>query len=93
MPIQFDLIITVDAPSHSAEFRLLDAHGLQLAYRYTDFKIIPVSHRQGLFDLRNCLRLYVEEGKEPAAVAEIGVCIAEEVLGEDIFQKLWASES
>ncbi|MER2601229.1 MAG: CHAT domain-containing protein [Candidatus Competibacter phosphatis] len=89
MPTHFDLIITADAPSHTAEFRLLDAHGSQLAYRHTDFKTISVSHRQGLFDLRNYLRLYVEEGKEPAAVAEIGVCIAEDVLGQDIFEKLW----
>ena len=93
MPTHFDLIITVDAPSHTAEFRLLDAHGSQLAYHHTDFKTISVSHRQGLFDLRNYLRLYVEEGKETAAVAEIGVCIAEEVLGQDIFEKLWKSES
>ena len=93
MPTHFDLIITADTPSHTAEFRLLDAHSSQLAYRHTDFRTISVSHRQGLFDLRNYLRLYVEEGKEKAAVAEIGVCIAEDVLGQDIFKKLWESES
>lgn len=93
MPTHFDLIITADTPNQTAEFRLLDAHGSQLAYRHTDFKTISVSHRQGLFDLRNYLRLYVEEGKETAAVAEIGVCIAEDVLGQDIFAKLWESES
>lgn len=78
MPTHFDLIITADYANHAGEFRLLDAHGSQLAYRHTDFKIISVSHRQGLFDLRNYLRLYVAEGQERAAVAEIGVCIAEE---------------
>ena len=93
MPTHFDLIIAFDAPSHTTEFQLLDAHGSQLAYRHTDFKTISVSHRQGLFDLRNYFRLYVEEGKEPAAVAEIGVCIAEEVLGRDIFEQLWPSKS
>lgn len=93
MPTHFDLIITADTPNHTAEFRLLDAHGSQLTYHHTDFKNISVSHRQGLFDLRNYLRLYVEEGKEKAAVAEIGVCIAEDVLGQDIFTKLWESES
>lgn len=93
MPTHFDLIITADMPNLIAEFRLHDAHGSQLAYRYTDFKTLSVSHRQGLFDLRNYLRHYVEEGKEPAAVAEIGVCIAEEVLGQDIFAKLWTSKS
>jgi hypothetical protein len=46
-----------------------------------------------LFDPRNYLRHYVEKGKEAASVAEIGVCIAEEVLGEEIFRHLWASKS
>jgi len=93
MPAHFDLIITADYPSRTAELRLLDAHGSQLAYRQTDFKTIAVSRQQGLFDLGDYLRHYVEEGKEAASVAEIGVCIAEEVLGEEIFRMLWASES
>lgn len=93
MPTHFDLIITADAPNLTAEFRLLDADGSQLAYRHTDFKTISPSHRHGLFDLRNYLRLYVEEDNETVAVAKIGVCIAEDVLGQDIFAKLWASKS
>ncbi len=93
MPTHFDLIITADYPNRTAEFRLLDEHGTQLAFRQSDFKTVTASHLQGLFDLRNYLGLYVEEGKEAAAVAEIGVCIAEEVLGEDIFKRLWESES
>ena len=93
MPAHFDLIITADYPNRTAELRLLDAHGSQLAYRQTDFKTIAVSRQQGLFDLRNYLRHYVEEGKEAASVAEIGVCIAEEVFGEEIFRHLWASQS
>ena len=52
-----------------------------------------MSRQQGLFDLRNYLRHYVEDGKEAASVAEIGVCIAEEVLGAEIFRKLWESQS
>jgi tetratricopeptide (TPR) repeat protein len=93
MPTHLDLIITANTPSRTAEFRLNDAAGVQLAYRPTDFKTISIGHQQGLFDLRNFLRLYVEEGKERAAVAEIGVCIAEEVLGAEIFAKLWESTS
>ena len=93
MPTHFDLIITADTPNHTAEFRLLDAHGTQLAYRPMDFKTITLSRQHGLFDLRNYLRLYVKEGQETAAVAEIGVCIAEEVLGREIFEKLWLSGS
>lgn len=93
MPTHFDLIITADTSNHTAEFRLRDAHGSQLAYHHINFKTITLSHQHGLFDLRNYLRLYVEEGKEPAAMAEIGVCIAEDVLGQDIFTKLWESKS
>jgi hypothetical protein len=93
MPAHFDLIITADYPHRTAELRLLDAHGSQLAYRQTDFKTIAISRQQGLFDLPNYLRHYVEEGKEAASVAEIGVCIAEEVLGGEIFRTLAASGS
>ena len=93
MPTHFDLIITADHSKLTAEFRLLDADGGQLAYRQTDFEAIPAGRRQGLFDLRNYLRLYAEEGRQSAAAAEIGVSIAEEVLGGDIFEKLWTSES
>jgi hypothetical protein len=89
MSDNFDLIITADHPSRTAKLRLLDAAGNQLAFRQTDFKTIPVGRRRGLFDLRDYLRLYVEEGQEAASVAEIGVCIAEEVLGREIFLKLW----
>jgi hypothetical protein len=91
MPAPFDLIITADYPSRVAELRLLDEHGVQLAFRQTDFKTITVSRQRGLFDLRDYLRHYVEPGQETASVAEIGVCIAEEVLGADIFRQLVAS--
>ena len=93
MPANLDLVITADYPSRSAEFSLRDAAGGQLAFRHTDFKNISVSHQQGLFDLRNYLRLYAAEGRERAAVADIGVCIAEEVLGAEIFAHLHASQS
>ena len=93
MPSNFNLIITADYPSSTAELRLLDEHGVQLAYRQTDFKTITVSRQRGLFDLRNYLRLYVDPGREAASVAKIGVCIAEEVLGADIFRMLAVSES
>ena len=93
MSDQFDLEVTADYPSRTAEFRLRDGHGSQIAYRRTDFNDIAISRQQGLFDLRNYLRHYVEDGKEAASVAEIGVCIAEDVLGAEIFRKLWESES
>lgn len=93
MQSNFDLIVTADYPSRTAELRLLDMHGSQLAFQQTDFKTMAVSRLQGLFDLRNYLRHYVEPGKEAASVAAIGVCIAEQLLGEEIFRHLWASES
>ncbi len=93
MPAHFDLIITANYPSRTAEFTLQNAAGVQLAYKKTEFKKISVSHQQGLFDLRNYLRLYFEDGKERAAMAEIGVCIAEEVLGKEIFTHLWQSQA
>ena len=91
MASDFDLVITADYPSRTAELRLLDGHGSQLAFRRTDFKTIAVS-RHGLFDLRSYLRLYAE-GQEAARAAEICVCIAEKVLGEEIFRELWQSEA
>ncbi|MFZ0050999.1 MAG: CHAT domain-containing protein [Desulfobaccales bacterium] len=93
MPANFDLIIKADYPNRTAELRLLDAHGSQLAFRQTDFRAIPVGLQQGLFDLRNYLRLYVEPGQEADSVAAIGVCIAEQVLGADIFRQLWQSQA
>ena len=93
MPARFDLIITADYPNRTAELRLLDEHGSQLEVQQTDFNTITVGRQQGLFDLRNYLRHYVEPGHERAAVADVGVCIAEEVLGEKIFRKLWESEA
>jgi len=93
MPSHFDLVVGATPGALTAEFRLLDAHGGQIAYRQTDFTAISASRRHGLFDLRNYLRLYVEAGREAAAVSEIGVCIAEEVLGKDIFGPLSVSQS
>jgi tetratricopeptide (TPR) repeat protein len=93
MPAHFDLIITADYANRVAEFRLLDEHGAQVAFRQTDFKAVSVSHLNGLFNLRNFLGLYVEESEQVSAVAEIGVCIAEKVLGVEIFGILWQPRS
>jgi len=93
MQPDFDLVITADYPNRTAELRLLDEHGSQRAFQQADFKTIEVSRQQGLFDLRNYLRHYVEPGRETASVADIGVCIAEEVLGAEIFWILWESEA
>jgi hypothetical protein len=89
MSTSFDLIVAVDAVKSSCEFRLLDEHGAQLAYRHTNFGALPLSRQQGPFDLRNYIHSYVEVDRQPAAVAEIGTCIAKDVLGDEIFQILW----
>jgi len=47
MPASFDLIITADYPSRTAEMRLRDPHGAQLAFRQTDFKTITLP--EGIF--------------------------------------------
>ena len=93
MKAHFDLKITANYETRTAEFSLHDSAGVQIAFRQTDFKSISVSHQQGLFDLRNYLRLFVEPGKETAAMADIGVCIAEQVLGEEIFAALYQATS
>jgi len=91
MSEHFDLIVSVK--DHSATFRLLDNSGAQIAYRHTDFTPISVSRQHGLFDLRDYVRLYVAADNEAAAVAEIGVCIAEDVLGREIFEALWRAQT
>ena len=93
MKAHFDLKITANYETRTAELFLHDSAGVQIAFRQTDFNTISVSHQRGLFDLRNYLRLFVEPGKEHAAMADIGVCIAEQVLGEKIFTALYQATS
>lgn len=81
MAAHFDLIITADNESRTAEFTLKDATGAKIGFHHVDFTKIPVSRQQGLFDLQVFIRLYVEASREASAVGEIGVCIAEELLG------------
>ncbi len=93
MTENFDLIITADTANGTAELQLRDTRGAQLAYRLTDFKTIDLSQQRGLFDLRNYLRHYAAGANEADSVAAIGLCIAEQVLGAEIFKLLYASES
>src|SRR6185295_18650748 len=89
---RFSLIVTADCERGLADLSLLDGAGSQVAFRQVDFHTISISQRQALFDLRTYLRLY-KRGQEAASVAEVGVVIAEKILGEEIFLKLWASEA
>jgi tetratricopeptide (TPR) repeat protein len=85
----WELIITTDGAHRSVEFDLRDAHGGQLAWRRTALAAIPLSRQRGLFDLHSYLHRFVPPGGEAQAVAEIGVCIAEDMLGREIFELLW----
>lgn len=93
MTAAFNLIITADNANLCAEFDLRDANGVQLAYRQTDFNTLSISAQRSLFDLRNYLRHYVEPSQEAEAIAQVGVCIAEQVLGKDLFLILYASST
>jgi len=93
MDTKFVLIITADNSSRTAEFSLCDDAGVQLAYKRTDFNDVPVGQQRALFDLRNHLRLYVDAGQEQMAMADVGVCIAQTVLGQDIFTRLWTPQT
>ncbi len=89
MPTHHDLIVTADSARNLAVLRLLGEAGVQLASRSVDFDSIRISRKQALFDLRSYLRLYVEPGHEEEEVARVGVFLAEEILGEEIFLALW----
>lgn len=94
MTADFDLIITADTPTGRVELDLRDSSGAHLAYRLTEFNSIVASDQHGLFDLRNYLRHYAtSDADETARIAHVGLCIAEQVLGEDIFRHLYASEA
>lgn len=85
----FDLVLSL-RDDRFVELRLLDDHGAQLAFREVDFS---KPRYQPLFGLRRYLRTYVEEEQERAEVKKLGVVIAEEVLGAEIFEALWRRSS
>lgn len=87
MSCLYDLQITT-RDAWVAELQLRDAGGNHRA----DFSLLSPSQKRGLFDLRNFIRHYAGEGQEAAHVAEIGVCIADAVLGTDIIAVLELSE-
>ena len=88
-----DLTLTIktNEETRRAELHLLDATGGQQAYHAVEFGAIPLGTRNALFDLRSHLLHYVEKQNHKAEVERIGVVIAETVLGEEIFAKLWAT--
>jgi hypothetical protein len=87
----FDLVIKTPSANSIVNLQLLDAHGNQLAYQHIDFSKISASRRDSLFDLHHHLELLAEDQRQTAVIAEMGECIAQEVLGSELFERLAAS--
>jgi hypothetical protein len=78
--------------------RLLDSAGSQIAYNAVDIRNIAASTRQGLFDLREFVHTYAagpgQSGRTAEEwVADLGVSLAQAVLGPEIFGALSRSTS
>lgn len=93
MPAPFKLIITTNHPQHTAKLCLFDAHGSQLAHQLIDFNNIPHFTQCGLFNLQHYLHHYVATDQQAAKVAELGVYIAEQLLGEALFKCLYQTDA
>ena len=89
----FDLVVSADTPSLTAEFRLLAPDGSQAGYQRTEFRKLPAGALEKLFDLRSHFQRMIEADKQPAALADTGVTIARDVLGADICDKLWEPQT
>jgi tetratricopeptide (TPR) repeat protein len=94
----FDLVVTADGDALTADLRLLDSAGSQIAYNEVDIRNIAAATRQGLFDLREFVQTYAarpgESGRTAEEmVADLGVSLAEDVLGAEIFGALSKSTS
>ena len=81
---EFDLHISLDPGSSRATLRLQDGSGVLLESNTVDFAAFPLSKQQALFNLRHFVELYKAEA-EQEAVDEIGLLIANQVLGLAIF--------
>jgi tetratricopeptide (TPR) repeat protein len=93
----FDLLVAANRDALTAELRLRDAGGAQVGYRALDIRKIEASTRQGLFNLREFVRLYAarpgQQGlNEKQLVADLGVRLANDILGEEIFGPLSDSD-
>jgi hypothetical protein len=93
----FDLVVAASRDALTAELRLLDGGGAQVGYRALDIRTIEPSTLQGLFNLREFVHLYAARPGQPGRdeeelVADLGVSLAHEVLGAEIFGPLSASD-
>lgn len=79
------LAISTNYEKRTAELRLIDANGMQLGYHLVDFQQFTHSEQLSLFDLDKYLNHFVLPEQHLKVMAEIGVCIAKRILGDEIF--------
>lgn len=85
---QFNLFITTTPTKDVIDFHLQNERGTQVAYHQADLRQLGASLKRGLFDLRDYLDQYVAASEQSLAIADIGVAIAQHLLGPQIFEKL-----
>lgn len=94
----FTLRVTPRGDGHTAELRLLDGAESQVGYRAVDFDAFSPATKQGLFDLRDFVRIYAAQSGQvgrsaDALVDGVGVTLARDVLGDQMFGVLSRSDT
>ncbi len=94
MSSNFRLAITANSQNLAADLVLKDGFGVQVAQRTVDFGRDPLRtcHDQ-LFDTRNWLRRHYPASEHQGKLKEIGVVIARDIFGTEIFDALWKSRA
>ncbi len=85
---QFNLFITATPTKDVIDFHLQNEHGGQVAYHQADLRQMGASLKRSMFDLRDYLDQYVPASEQSLAIADIGVAIAQHLLGSQILEKL-----
>jgi len=89
MSSNFQLAITADSKNLAADLTLKDGFGVQVAQRTVDFGRDPLrTCHDRLFDTRNWLRRLYPIGEHQEKLREIGVVIARDIFGNEIFDAL-----
>jgi tetratricopeptide (TPR) repeat protein len=92
MSSNFQLAISANSKNLAADLTLKDRFGVQVAQRTVEFGRDPLRrcHDQ-LFDTRNWLRRLYPTSEHQGKLKEIGVVIARDIFGSEIFDALWKS--
>lgn len=93
MPANYTLLIQAEQNSATLCLSLYSAKGKFLASHAVNLASFSSSEQRSLFDLRNYLRHYVLPAQQQTALAAVGVCIAQRVLGKEIVDALWQSSA